>query len=30
MASNPLGGIKDGGGDVIEDDIIQDGGVIYS
>ena len=30
MASNPLGRIKDGGGDVIEDDIIQDGGVIYS
>ena len=27
---SPLGRIQDGGGDVIEDDIIQDGGVIYS
>ena len=25
-----LGRIQDGGGDVIEDDILQDGGVIYS
>ena len=27
---SPLGRIQDGGRDVIEDDIIQDGGVIYS
>ena len=27
---SPLGRIQDGGGDVIEDDIFQDGGVIYS
>ena len=27
---SPLGRIQDGGGDVIEDDIIQDGGLIYS
>ena len=27
---SPLGRIQDGVGDVIEDDIIQDGGVMYS
>ena len=27
---SPLGRIQDGGRDVIEDDIIQDGGLIYS
>ena len=27
---SPLGRIQDGGGDVIEDDIFQDGGLIYS
>ena len=27
---SPLGRIQDGDGDVIEDDIIQDGGLIYS
>ena len=30
MASKSLRRIQDGSGDVIEDDIIQDGGVIYS